>query len=244
MKLCKFNKNLVKVLIIGFAFYSVVFLVSDLQIKRINQFVTYAQPKTAKEATTTEVVNQKGLQDQISWDSVIIIVILITTAAIIFWQAGVARKTRQQEIFMSLVSELNKIKVYPKGLPPNGRQKMNLVVQLHNYLDGVQDIIRREGKLLKLKLILRIKESYQMRLLMWYKNLQIFYISLNPTIDDLPSHWETNLQEARSDPHINPNNLVCMNQIPSEWFHYFSEQRQRELQEKVKKMMERKEQSE
>lgn len=269
MKLSTFNINLVGILVIGFTFYSAIFLVSDFQAKRVNQFMAYAQPEVAKEATTTEAVNQieevrqqlaeiqegiKGLQDQITksqpplWHSLITIGALFATlvaAIFISSQVRVARKTRQQEVFISLVSELNKMKVYPKGLPSNGRQKMNLIVQLHNYLDGVRDIIIREGNIHEGKIKkLKREEDYQMRLLMWYKNLQIYYIDLDPKVDDLPSHWETKLQKARSDPHINPNSLICMGHIPSEWFHYVSEPERRVLQEKVNKMREHKEQRE
>lgn len=266
MKLSTFNINLVGVLVIGFTFYSAIFLVSGFQAKRVNQFVAYAQPEVAKEATTTEAVNQieevrqqlaeiqggiKGLQDQMTkgqsfpWRDLIIYSILGGSALIFLWQVWVARKTRQQEVFISLVSELNKMKVYPKGLPSDRRQKMNLIVQLHNYLDGVRDIIIREGNIHEGKIKkLRREEDYQMRLLMWYKNLQIYYIDLDPKVDDLPSHWETKLQKARSDPHINPNSLICMGHIPSEWFHYVSEPERRVLQEKVNKMREHKEQRE
>lgn len=266
MKFCKFNKNLVKVLVIAFTFYSVIFLISDFQTKRMSQSVTYAQPKAVKEATISEAVNQieevrqqlaevqgriKRLQDQITkvqllpWPSVIIIVILVVTAIFIWSQVSVAKKTRQQEIFMLLVSELNKMEVYPKaqleqhdGL--SERQRMDLIVQLHNYLDGVQDIITREGNIQEGKIKkLAKREKYQMRLLMWYKNLQIYYIWLKSTINDLPSHWETDLREARSDPHSNPNSLISIDQIPPGWFHDFSKQEEEKIEE-IKKMMERK----
>lgn len=247
MKLCNVNKSLVRVLVIGFTFYCVILLVSDLQPKRINQFVAYAQPKAAEEATITEAVNQteevrqqlaeiqgkiKVLQDQITeaqplWYyglAVGILAVTLATAILIYFQVRIARRTGQQEVFMSLVSELNKIKWYPEAQlnKLNGRDRMDLIVQLHNYLDGVRDVIIREGNVREEKIKkLRNEEDYQMRLLMWYKNLQICYIHLDPKIDELPYHCKTKLQKARSDPHIDPDSLICVEEIPPQWFHYF-----------------------
>ena len=124
MKLCKINKDLVKVLVAAFTFYSVIFLVSDFQAKKTNQFVSYAQPKAAKEVTTAkaddqiEELRQLTKGQSLPWRDVIVYIILVCTGLVILWQVWVARRTRQQEVFMLLVSELNNIPFYPQDYSP------------------------------------------------------------------------------------------------------------------------------
>lgn len=251
-----------RVLLIGFTFYSVIFLVSKSQAERINQFGTYVQPKTAKEATTIEAINQieeltpqiaeiqrrtKVLQNQITktqalpWYLFVTIAILgvtLGTAFFIFLQVKVARKTRQEEVFLSLVSELNKINFYPQNDDSTPKERLKLLGKLHNYLDGIEEILRREGmpsklsflkkaekeitqeekdklrtlldKLNKYKLhtLFKEKTSYYLRILRWYKYVQKYYIHLDPKEEEILFH----LKElgAVSDPHINEDYFAPM----------------------------------
>lgn len=178
----------------------------------------FAQLSTVEEGVTPEAAKRTENKGRgwrgFLWDywcdnssSLIVTGVLVVTAILILLQIGAIVRTRQQETFTSLVSQLNNIAFYPDSYQPSTMQRMELLGKLHNYLDGVEDILNREHRPRSLSFLKKQKKeitkrekdklrtlldkkktSYYLRALRWYKYVQKYYISLNPQEGEILFH--------------------------------------------------------
>lgn len=199
----------------------------------------FAEIRTIEEVETRQLVHQatdKGWElwttlQKFSYEncaSLVTVVVLVITALIIRLQIRATVRTRQQAIFTSLVSGLNNIPFYPQNYSPPIMKRMELLGKLHNYLDGVEDILNRERRPLRLsflkkppreiteqekKRLYRLLEKkkkkwFYLRVLRWYKYVQKYYISLHPEEGEILFHLK-NLR-AIADPHTIEDYLAPM----------------------------------
>jgi len=198
----------------------------------------FAEIRTIKEVETRQLVHQatdKGWElwttlQKFSYEncaSVVTVFVLVITAFIIWLQIRATVRTRQQAMFTSLVSGLNNIPFYPQNYSPPIMKRMELLGKLHNYLDGVEDILNRERRPLRLsflkkppkkiteqekkrlyRLLEKKKKWFYLRVLRWYKYVQKYYISLHPEEGEILFHLK-NLR-AIADPHTNEDHFAPM----------------------------------